>query len=279
MSCCQGGREALAPPLSAEEIKGAVRSQYAASAERVRSLGEAGGCGCGCGASDRLGGLAPGLYDQAETSLLPERAVLASLGCGSPTAVAGLAEGEVVLDLGSGGGIDVLLSALKVGPEGRVYGLDMTPEMLELAKENQREAGADKAEFLHGDMEDVPLPDASVDVVISNCVINLSPDKPAVFREAFRVLKPGGRLAVSDIVTQGRFTPEERANMVAWTGCITGAEDVADYVAAIRDAGFSHVSVQDKAFPEEELAYEMVTDGPARWFSARVTAVKTDHVE
>ena len=244
MSCCQGGREALAPPLSAEEIKGAVRSQYAASAERVRSLGEAGGCGCGCGASDRLGGLAPGLYDQAETALLPERAVLASLGCGSPTAVAELAEGEVVLDLGSGGGIDVLLSALKVGPEGRAYGLDMTPEMLELAKENQREAGADNAEFLHGDMEDVPLPDASVDVVISNCVINLAADKRRVFSEAFRVLRPGGRLAVSDLVFQGDVSPAVRTDLELWAGCVAGALEESEFRRLLEEAGFVDVEIE-----------------------------------
>jgi SAM-dependent methyltransferase len=197
-----------------------------------------------------------------------------SLGCGDPITLAALEPGQTVLDLGSGAGIDAFMAARQVGPAGRVIGVDMTLAMLEKANRNQAQLGMDNVEFRHGYIEALPLEDNSIDVIISNCVINLSPDKPAVFREAFRVLRPGGRLAVSDMVTQGRFTPQERADTSAWAGCISGAEDVGDYVAAMRAAGFVDVSVRDKVAPEVELANTLALDGPPRLFSARVTAVK-----
>jgi ubiquinone/menaquinone biosynthesis C-methylase UbiE len=261
--------------LSAERILEEVRQRYGRVADEFK-LEVRASC---CGPSDETGCCSSDELYVTDISSLPADVTGLSLGCGDPVTLAELRPGERVLDLGAGGGIDCFLAARQVGPTGHVIGVDMTPSMLDKAERNKAKVGLTNVEFRGGQIEALPVTSHSVDVVISNCVINLSPDKPAVFREAFRVLKPGGRLAVSDIVTQGRFTPEERANMAAWTGCITGAEDVAAYVAAIRDAGFSHVSVRDKAFPEEELAYEMVTDGPARWFSARVTAVKTDHVE
>src|SRR6266496_1145173 len=197
--------------MSGEEIKDTVKAKYGQAATRVLG-GQGGSCGCDPVSSN--------LYDAAETAALPEGAVLASLGCGNPTAVAELHEGETVLDLGSGGGIDVLLSARRVGTTGKAYGLDMTDEMLDLARENQRRAGVENVEFLKGTIEDVPLPDDSVDVVISNCVINLSADKPSVFREAARVLRPGGRLAVTDIVADSGMDEETRRDMAEWTGCI-----------------------------------------------------------
>ena len=184
------------------------------------------------------------LYSSGETAELPPAAAQASLGCGNPTALIDLHEGDVVLDLGSGGGIDVLLSARRVGPGGKAYGLDMTDEMLELARHNQREAGVDNVEFLKGYLEDIPLPDDSVDVIISNCVINLSPDKGRALQEAFRVLRPGGRFAVSDVVVRGPLDPRVRANVEAWIGCVAGALDQDDYVALLADAGFIDVDVE-----------------------------------
>ena len=221
------------------EIQQAVQDKYGAIAASVRTGG--GGCGpsaCGCGDP-----ITSNLYSEAQTGSLPPEAVLASLGCGNPTALAQLEPGHVVLDLGSGGGIDVLLSATRVGPTGKAYGLDMTDEMLALARENQRKAGATNVEFLKGTIESIPLPDNSVDVIISNCVINLSSDKDAVLREAFRVLKPGGRFAVSDVVVRGAVPEEVRRNMELWVGCIAGALEESDYVAKLRAAGFVDVDV------------------------------------
>src|ERR1700753_2142827 len=211
-----------------DNVKDVVKEKYGQAALRVNT----GGSSC-CGAAAALDGccdpITSNLYDAAQTGELPEKAVAASLGCGNPTALAQLNPGETVLDLGSGGGIDVLLSAQRVGPTGKAYGLDMTDEMLALANENKRKAGAANVEFLKGEIENIPLPDNSVDVIISNCVINLSPDKAQVLREAFRVLKPGGRFAVSDVVTRGEIRPEIRKNVLLWVGCVAGALDEADY--------------------------------------------------
>jgi SAM-dependent methyltransferase len=184
------------------------------------------------------------LYDELQKSELPEAAVLASLGCGNPTALAELKPGEVVLDLGSGGGIDVLLSARRVAPGGKAYGLDMTDEMLGLANENKRQAGVENVEFLKGEIEHIPLPDSSVDVIISNCVINLSADKDKVLAEAFRVLKPGGRLAVSDVVTRGEIPPEIRKNVLLWVGCVAGALEEHEYKTKLTAAGFEQVGIE-----------------------------------
>jgi arsenite methyltransferase len=224
------------------EVKETVREKYGQAALRV----SAGGSSC-CGASAAIEGCDPittNLYDEAQTGMLPEEAVLASLGCGNPTALAQLHEGETVLDLGSGGGIDVLLSARRVGPTGKAYGLDMTDEMLALARENQRKARAENVEFLKGEIEHIPLPDNSVDVIISNCVINLSADKERVLREAFRVLKPGGRFAVSDVVTRGDVPAEVRQNMLLWVGCIAGALEEKEYLAKLTQAGFEDVDIE-----------------------------------
>lgn len=225
------------------ELKEVVKDKYGQAALRVHS----GGSSC-CGAAAALDGccdpITSNLYDAAETGELPQEAVLASLGCGNPTALARLNPGETVLDLGSGGGIDVLLSARRVGPSGKAYGLDMTDEMLALARENQRKAGIENAELLKGEIEHIPLPDDSVDVIISNCVINLSGDKDRVLREAFRVLKPGGRFAVSDVVTRGEAPPEVRRNMLLWVGCIAGALEHDQYVAKLAQAGFDGIEIE-----------------------------------
>jgi 2-polyprenyl-3-methyl-5-hydroxy-6-metoxy-1,4-benzoquinol methylase len=225
------------------ELKEVVKEKYGQAALRVN----AGGSSC-CGAGAALDGccdpITSNLYDAAQTGVLPEEAVLASLGCGNPTALAQLNPGETVLDLGSGGGIDVLLSARRVGPFGKAYGLDMTDEMLALACENQRKAGVENVEFLKGEIEHIPLPDNSVDVVISNCVINLSADKDRVLREAFRVLKPGGRFAVSDVVTRGAVPDSVRKNMLLWVGCIAGALDDYQYVAKLAKAGFDGIDLE-----------------------------------
>jgi len=225
------------------ELKEVVKERYGQAALRVNS----GGSSC-CGASASLDGccdpITSNLYDAAQTGELPQEAVLASLGCGNPTALAQLNPGETVLDLGSGGGIDVLLSARCVGPAGKAYGLDMTDEMLALARENQRKAGVENVEFLKGEIEHIPLPDNCVDVIISNCVINLSGDKDRVLREAFRVLKPGGRFAVSDVVTRGEVPEEARKNMLLWVGCIAGALHDHQYVAMLAQAGFDSIDVE-----------------------------------
>ena len=222
------------------DIRQVVKERYGEAARKVATAGSS----C-CGAKASCGDpITSNLYDDTETQGLPEAAVLASLGCGNPTALAELDPGEVVLDLGSGGGIDVLLSARRVGPTGRAYGLDMTDEMLALANENKRRAGAMNVEFLKGEIEDIPLPDASVDVIISNCVINLSADKDRVLREAFRVLRPGGRFAVSDVVTRGEIEPQVRASVLAWVGCIAGALDEQVYRDKLAAAGFVGIDVE-----------------------------------
>ena len=234
------------------ELREQVRARYAELAVQAAA---GGGCGCGqpadcgcdagcCGNADNeQPGIGAGLYAAGDRDVLPDAALLASLGCGNPTAVAELREGETVLDLGSGGGIDVLLSASRVGPTGRAYGLDMTEEMLALARRNAADAGARNVDFLKGQIEAIPLPAATVDVVISNCVINLSTDKRAVFAETFRVLKPGGRLGISDIVADDRLSPAERAERGAWVGCIAGALAKREYEAQLAAAGFTDVSV------------------------------------
>ncbi|MGO9242492.1 MAG: arsenite methyltransferase [Bryobacteraceae bacterium] len=227
------------------KIKEAVQEKYGQAALRVVS-GQGNAC-CGSSPSSCSQGADPitsELYDELQKNELPEAAVLASLGCGNPTALAELKPGEVVLDLGSGGGIDVLLSARRVAPGGKAYGLDMTDEMLALANENKRKAGVGNVEFLKGEIERIPLPDGSVDVIISNCVINLSADKDRVLAEAYRVLKPGGRFAVSDVVTRGAIPPEIRENMLLWAGCIAGALDENEYQAKLTAAGFERVGIE-----------------------------------
>ena len=221
------------------EVQDAVREKYG---EIARSVGKTGCCGpssCGCGDP-----ITSNLYSDSETNGLPADAVTVSLGCGNPTALIDLQPGQTVLDLGSGGGIDVLLSAKRVGPAGKVYGLDMTDDMLALARENQRKAGATNVEFLKGTIESIPLPDQSVDVIISNCVINLSVDKDAVLREAFRVLKPGGRFAVSDVVIRGDVPAEVRRSMELWVGCVAGALRDEEYVSKLQAAGFTDAAVE-----------------------------------
>ncbi len=224
-----------------QSLKETVKRKYGAAARQV----SAGGSAC-CGPAG-AGGCDPitaNLYSGAEAALVPEEAMKASLGCGNPAALAQLRPGETVLDLGSGGGIDVLLSARRVGPAGKAYGLDMTDDMLALARENQRRAGVENVEFLKGEIENIPLPDGSVDVIISNCVINLSADKDRVFREAFRVLKPGGRLAVSDIVVRGEVPAEIRRSLELWIGCVSGALEESDYRRKLEAAGFAEVDLE-----------------------------------
>src|SRR5580704_2872451 len=229
--------------MSAPDIKEVVREKYGQAALRVST----GGSSC-CGAGPALDGgcdpITSNLYDATQTTELPQEAVQASLGCGNPTTLANLNPGETVLDLGSGGGIDVLLSAKRVGPTGKAYGLDMTDEMLALARENQRKSGVRNVEFLKGEIEQIPLPENSVDVIISNCVINLSADKDKVFREAFRVLKPGGRLAVSDVVVRGDVPAQVRRSMELWVGCIAGALKDSDYTAKLAAAGFDAIEIE-----------------------------------
>ena len=225
------------------DIKQVVKEKYGQAALRVTG----GGSSC-CGAAPASGSgcdpITSNLYDSSQAGQIPEEALLASLGCGNPTALATLNPGEVVLDLGSGGGIDVLLSAKGVGPTGKAYGLDMTDEMLALANENKRKAGAANVEFLKGEIEHIPLPDNSVDVIISNCVINLSADKDRVLREAFRVLKPGGRFAVSDVVTRGEIPSEIRRNVLLWAGCVAGALDEEEYRSKLAGAGFEQIEIE-----------------------------------
>ncbi len=226
-----------------EDIKATVKQKYGEAALRAQQGDTSSCCGgsCGCGTADPI---TSNLYTRGETDQLPEGAVLASLGCGNPTALAELHAGETVLDLGSGGGIDVLLSARRVGPTGKAYGLDMTDEMLALARENQRAAGVTNAEFLRGEIEHIPLPNDSVDVIVSNCVINLSADKRQVLAEAFRVLKPGGRFAVSDVVVHGELPPAVRRNMELWVGCVAGALADTEFLALLGSAGFVDASIE-----------------------------------
>jgi SAM-dependent methyltransferase len=238
-------------------IKEVVKEKYGQAALRVKS----GGSSC-CGATASIGCTDPitaNLYDASQTTQIPGEALLASLGCGNPTALAELKPGETVLDLGSGGGIDVLLSAKRVGATGKAYGLDMTDEMLALANQNKRRAGIDNVEFLKGEIEQIPLPDASIDVIISNCVINLSADKDRVLREAFRVLKPGGRFAVSDVVTRGEMLPEIRRSVLAWVGCIAGALEANEYRAKLTDAGFEQIEIEPTRIYRTDDAREFLS--------------------
>jgi arsenite methyltransferase len=270
--------------VESPDIKQVVKEKYGQAALRVTG----GGSSC-CGAAPaRDSGCDPitsNLYDSSQAQQIPEEALLASLGCGNPTALAVLNPGEVVLDLGSGGGIDVLLSAKRVGPTGKAYGLDMTDEMLALANENKRKAGAANVEFLKGEIEHIPLPDNSVDVIISNCVINLSADKDRVLREAFRVLKPGGRFAVSDVVTRGEIPSEIRQSVLLWAGCVAGALEEDEYRGKLAGAGFEQIEIDPTRIYRVEDAGEwfktkgMDLDGMAaevdgKFMSAFVKAVK-----
>lgn len=264
------------------DVKEIVKEKYGQAATRAA----AGQTSAGCGATD--GGccdpITSNLYDLEQIGSLPAAAVVASLGCGNPTALAELREGEVVLDLGSGGGIDVLLSARRVGPTGKAYGLDMTDEMLALARSNQAKSGVTNAEFLRGEIEHIPLPDNTVDVIISNCVINLSADKDAVMREAFRVLKPGGRFAVSDVVVRGHDVPAEvRRSMELWIGCVAGALEENDYRAKLDNAGFEQVEIEPTRIYKVDDARAFLADAglialaeqvEGRFMSAFVRAVK-----
>jgi arsenite methyltransferase len=269
--------------MSEVDIKNVVKEKYGQAARKVVAINASASC-CG-GAPACTDPITSNLYDSVQTGELPEAAVLASLGCGNPTALAELRPGEIVLDLGSGGGIDVLLSAKRVGPAGMAYGLDMTDDMLALANENKRKAGATNVEFLKGEIEHIPLPEASVDVIISNCVINLSADKDRVLREAFRVLKPGGRFAVSDVVTRGEIRPEIRKSVLAWVGCIAGALDEQVYRQKLSEAGFEKIDVEPTRIYKAEdaaaflaaskldvKAVEAEMDG--KFFSAFIRATK-----
>jgi ubiquinone/menaquinone biosynthesis C-methylase UbiE len=235
------------------DLKSIVRERYGEAALRATSGDRSSCCGasCGCGTADPI---TSDLYSEAETAVIPKEAVLASLACGNPTALAELREGEVVLDLGSGGGIDVLLSARRVGPTGKAYGLDMTDEMLALARDNQRKAGVENVEFLRGEIETIPLPNSSVDVIISNCVVNLSGDKRKVIAEAFRVLKPGGRFAVSDVVVRGEVPAQVRQSMELWVGCVAGALTEREFETHLAEAGFVDISVEPTRIYEFEDA-------------------------
>jgi SAM-dependent methyltransferase len=250
--CCDPADAGTVATVAAPDVAETVRERYGEAARRVRDAvaSPAGACGpvsacCGGAAFDgTVDPITANLYVAGETTELPEAAVLASLGCGNPTALAELRAGETVLDLGSGGGIDVLLSARRVGPTGKAYGLDMTDDMLDLARRNAAEAGVTNVEFLRGRIEEIPLPSASVDVIISNCVVNLAGDKRQVLREAFRVLKPGGRFAVSDVVTRGALPEEARRSMALWVGCIAGALDADEFVRLLHEAGFVDAGVE-----------------------------------
>jgi len=266
-----------------ENIKDVVRGKYAEAALRVHTGGSS--C-CGAGpATECCDPITSNLYDQIQTDGLPEAAVLASLGCGNPTALAELHAGETVLDLGSGGGIDVLLSARRVGSTGKAYGVDMTNEMLALANQNKRQAGVENVEFLKGEIENIPLPANSVDVVISNCVINLSADKDRVLREAFRVLKPGGRLAVSDLLTRGEIPADVRQSILLWVGCLAGALEENEYTKKLRAAGFEGVEMEPTRVYRVEDARAFLADAgidvdamaplvDGKFMSAFVRAVK-----
>jgi arsenite methyltransferase len=265
--------------MGAFDIKEAVKEKYGQAALKAAT----GGC-CGNNADP----ITCNLYDSTQTKEIPDEAVSASLGCGNPTALAQLKPGEVVLDLGSGGGIDVLLSAKRVGPTGKAYGLDMTDEMLALANENKRKAGVENVEFLRGEIENIPLPANSVDLVISNCVINLSGDKDRVLREAFRVLKPGGRFAVSDVVTRGEVLPEIRQSMLLWVGCVAGALDENEYRDKLGAAGFEKIEVEPTRIYRVEDAREFLSDQKidveaiapkveGKFMSAFIRAAKPQH--
>jgi arsenite methyltransferase len=270
--------------MSEANIKEAVKEKYGSAALRVSSGGSS-CCGAAPASDSGTDPITANLYDAAQSEQIPAEAMQASLGCGNPTLLAQLNPGETVLDLGSGGGIDVLLSARRVGPAGKAYGLDMTDEMLALANANKQKAGAENVEFLKGEIENIPLPGNSVDVIISNCVINLSGDKDAVLREAYRVLKPGGRLAVSDVVTRGETPPEIRKSVLLWVGCIAGALEESDYRSKLSAAGFAEIAIEptriyrvedareflsEQGFDVDELAQQL--DG--KFLSAFIRAVK-----
>jgi len=244
--------------MSGTDIKEVVKEKYGQAALRVTSGGSS-CCGSAPVTNSGCDPITSNLYDVSQAHQIPPEAMLASLGCGNPTALAELNPGEVVLDLGSGGGIDVLLSAKRVGPTGKAYGLDMTDEMLALANENKRKAGLENVEFLKGEIEHIPLPDNSVDVIISNCVINLSADKDLVLREAFRVLKPGGRFAVSDVVTRGEMLPEIRKNVLLWVGCVAGALEENEYRSKLAAAGFEHIDLEPTRVYRIEDAREFLS--------------------
>lgn len=244
--------------MSTTDIKEVVKEKYGQAAPRVTSGGSS-CCGAAPATSSCCDPITANLYDVSQIRQIPAEALLASLGCGNPTALAKLNPGEIVLDLGSGGGIDVLLSARRVGPTGKAYGLDMTDEMLALANENKRKSGLENVEFLKGEIENIPLPDSSVDVIISNCVINLSGDKDEVLREAFRVLKPGGRFAISDVVTRGEIDPEIRKNILLWVGCIAGALDATEYRDKLLAAGFERVEMETTRVYKTDDARGMLT--------------------
>ena len=247
--------------MSSENIKAMVKEKYGEAARRV-AAGERGGCGTQASAIPCCDPISSNLYEADEVAGVPQQAVAASLGCGNPTALAQLNAGETVLDLGSGGGIDVLLSAKRVGPSGKAYGLDMTDEMLELARENQRKAGVRNVEFLKGEIENIPLPENSVDVVISNCVINLSADKDRVLREAFRVLRPGGRFAVSDVVVRGPVPAEIRRSVELWVGCVAGALEEQEYRSKLAGAGFQEIEIEPtRHYTVEDARRFLTTQG------------------
>jgi SAM-dependent methyltransferase len=265
-------------------VKEVVKERYGQAALRVHNGGSS-CCGATASAIGQCDPITSNLYDAAQTGGLPEEAVLASLGCGNPTALAQLNAGETVLDLGSGGGIDVLLSAKRVGPTGKAYGLDMTDEMLALANDNKRKAGAENIEFLKGEIESIPLPDNSVDVIISNCVINLSADKERVLREAFRVLKPGGRFAISDVVTRGEMNAEIRKSVLLWVGCVAGALEENEYQQKLSAAGFEQVTIEPTRIYRVDDAREFLSSAgvdvekiapevDGKFMSAFVRAVK-----
>ena len=247
--------------VNVEIVKNIVKERYGQAAVRART-GDATSC-CGAGASSCCGPdpITSGLYGSGETAVLPKEAVNASLGCGNPTALAELKAGEVVLDLGSGGGIDVLLSARRVGPTGKAYGLDMTEEMLALARENQAKSGLTNVEFLKGEIENIPLPDNSVDVIVSNCVINLSADKQQVLKEAYRVLKPGGRFAVSDVVVRGEMPAAIRKSVELWVGCVAGAMEEQEYIDKLQRAGCADVAVEPWRIYKTEDARTFIEEG------------------
>ena len=244
--------------MASENIKEVVRNKYGEAARRV-AAGEKSGCGCESSAIPCCDPISSNLYTADDTAGLPDQAVQASLGCGNPTALAQLNAGETVLDLGSGGGIDVLLSAKRVGPTGKAYGLDMTDDMLALARENQRKSGASNVEFLKGEIENIPLPENSVDVVISNCVINLSADKDRVLRETFRVLRPGGRFAVSDVVVRGEVPADVRRNVELWVGCVAGAMEESEYRSKLAAAGFEEIEIEPTRVYSVEDARQLLT--------------------
>ncbi len=270
--------------MQATDVKEIVKEKYGQAALRVKTGGSS-CCGATAASAISCDPITSNLYDSSQTGTLPEEAVLASLGCGNPTALTQLNSGEIVLDLGSGGGIDVLLSAQRVGPTGKAYGLDMTDEMLALANENKRKAGAENVEFLKGEIENIPLPDNSVDVIISNCVINLSADKGRVLREAFRVLKPGGRFAISDVVTRGDINDEIRRSVLLWVGCVAGALDELEYRTKLMAAGFGEITIEPTRIYRADDAREFLSSAgvdvdaiapqvDGKFMSAFVRAVK-----